>query len=50
MMGEMTYNYKGSGLLKHCTIKLAGGFDKGELLGNNLGCQMTFQYIIPPKR
>ena len=50
MMGEMTYQFKGNGLLKHCTIKLAGGFDKGELLGNNLGCQMTFQFKIPAKR
>ena len=50
MMGEMTYQFKGSGLLKYCAIKLAGGFDKGELLGNNLGGQLTIQYKIPGKR
>ncbi len=44
MMGEVTYQFKGNGLLKHCAIKLAGGFDKGELLGNNLGAQLTFIY------
>ncbi len=44
MMGEVTYQFKGNGLLTHCTIKLAGGFDKGELLGNNLGAQLTFIY------
>lgn len=39
MMGEMTYSFH-----DHYSIRVAAGFDRGELLGNNLGCQMTFIY------
>ena len=46
MMGEMTYQFKDTGHLKHCAIKLAGGFDKGELLGNNIGVQLTFNKTL----
>ena len=45
MMGEMTYSF-----LERYSIRVAAGFDRGELLGNNLGCQMTFQYKIQGKR
>lgn len=45
MMGEMTYCFH-----DHYSIRVAAGFDRGELLGNNLGCQMTFQCKIPVKR
>lgn len=41
MMGEMTYSFH-----NHYSLRLAAGFDRGELLGNNLGAQMTFQYKI----
>ena len=44
MMGEVTYQFKGNGLLKHCSLRAALGFDRGELLGNNLGAQLTFIY------
>ncbi len=39
MMGEMTYRFH-----DHYSIRVAAGFDRGELLGNNLGVQMTFIY------
>lgn len=41
MMGEMTYSFH-----DHYSIRVAAGFDRGELLGNNLGAQLTFQYKI----
>ena len=44
MMGEMTYSF-----LEHYSIRVAAGVDRGELLGNNLGCQMTFQYKFQRK-
>lgn len=46
MMGEMTYQFKSNGLLRHCSVRGAVGFDRGELLGDNFGVQMTFQYLI----
>lgn len=45
MMGEMTYSFH-----EHYSVRVGAGFDRGELLGNNLGCQMTFQYKIQGKR
>lgn len=45
MMGEMTYSFH-----DHYSIRVAAGFDRGELLGNNLGAQLTFQYKIPVRR
>lgn len=45
MMGEMTYSF-----LNHYSIRVAAGLDRGELLGNNLGAQLTFQYKIPVRR
>ena len=44
MMGEMTYSFH-----DHYSVRVAAGFDRGELLGNNLGCQMTFQYNFQRK-
>jgi hypothetical protein len=35
--------------MKHCSLRTALGFDKGELLGNNLGAQMTFLYFFKRK-
>lgn len=49
MMGEVTYQFKGKGFLKHCSLRTAVGFDKGELLGNNLGSQLTFLYFFKRK-
>lgn len=45
MMGEMTYSFH-----DHYSIRVAAGFDRGELLGNNLGAQLTFQYQFSRKR
>ena len=45
MMGEMMYSFH-----EHYSIRVAAGFDRGELLGNNLGAQLTFQYQIPVRR
>ena len=39
VMGEMTYSFK-----EHYSVRIAAGFDRGELLGNNTGIQMTFIY------
>ena len=39
MMGEMTYSFH-----EHYSIRVAAGVDRGELLGNNLGLQLTFIY------
>ena len=44
MMGEVTYSFRGK-----YAIRVAAGFDRGELLGDNLGCQMTFQYNFQRK-
>ena len=45
VMGEVTYGFH-----EHYSIRVAVGFDRGELLGNNLGAQITFQYQICGKR
>lgn len=45
MMGELTYSFH-----DHYSLRVAAGFDRGELLGNNLGAQLTFQYRIPVRR
>ena len=42
MMGEMIYHFKGSMLYGHCSICGVVGFDRGQLLGNNFGCQISF--------
>ena len=39
MMGEMTYSFR-----EKYALRVGVGMDRGELLGNNLGCQMTFIY------
>ena len=41
MMGEMTYSFH-----DHYSIRVAAGFDRGELLGNNLGAQLTFNKTL----
>ena len=41
MMGEMTYSFH-----DHYSIRVAAGFDRGELLGNNLGVQLTFNKTL----
>lgn len=41
MMGEMTYSFH-----DHYSIRVAAGFDRGELLGNNTGVQLTFNKTL----
>lgn len=48
MMGEVTYRVRGEGIWKHCSMRLSAGVDRGELIGDNLGLQMTFVYQIDP--
>ena len=44
MMGEVTYSFRGK-----YALRVGVGMDRGELLGDNLGCQMTFQYKFQRK-
>lgn len=46
LMAEATYQPGGSGLLRYSSFRLALGYDHGELLGNNLGAQLTFIYHL----
>ena len=41
MMGEMTYSFH-----DYYSIRVAAGFDRGELLGDNLGAQLTFSKTL----
>lgn len=46
MLCEMTYNFKSNRVINHCSLRAAFAFDRGELLGNNLGTQLSFVYQI----
>ena len=45
-MAEATYRPEGSGFWNNCAVRVAFALDHGELLGNNLGAQLTFIYHL----
>lgn len=46
LMAEATYRPRTNGWLNHCAFRLAVGLDRGELLDNNTGGQLTLIYHI----
>ncbi len=44
MMGEVTYGFR-----EKYALRVGVGMDRGELLGNNLGAQLTFLYFFKRK-
>lgn len=46
LLAEANYRFQGDGLLGRCSVRAGVGYDHGELLGNNLGTQLTIIYNI----
>lgn len=46
VMAEMIYKVNNNRLPSHFFIKVAAGVDHGKLLGNNIGSQVSFIYLI----
>ena len=50
VMAEATYHMADSSVLPHCAVRLALGLDNGQLLGDNMGAQLTFIYHLGAKQ
>ena len=46
LLAEATYTPGGHGLWSRCSVRAALGYDHGELLGNNVGLQLTLFYRL----